>query len=128
LSELFKGDTQLNVIFDSYDYYSSKHHEAKVKEILANPIQWAIVNSRDSNWKNMEEEQEFATFQLDQIFENPFSSELAISHQKKESDFSGIINISGFNPVAAYRKHQGDYYYIHVKTLEETDLHVTASA
>lgn len=54
LSELFKGDTHLNVVFDPYDYDSSKHHENKVKEILVNPIQWAIVNSRESNWKNME--------------------------------------------------------------------------
>lgn len=55
LAELFKADTHLAVVFDPYDYFSSKHHEEKIKQILNNPIQWAIVNSRDTSWKHPEE-------------------------------------------------------------------------
>ena len=124
---MFKGDTQLNVVFDPYDYYSSKHHENKVKEILANPIHWAIVNSRESNWKNIEEESDFPAIQLDSLFDSPFTSELMNTQQRKECEFAGLINISGFNPVPTYRKHQGDFYYIHVRTFEEVDFHITAN-
>jgi len=38
-----------------------------------------------------------------------------------------MINSSGFNPVPNNRRYQGDLYYINVKTIEEVDMHITAS-
>lgn len=38
-----------------------------------------------------------------------------------------MVHLSGFNPVPSDRRFQGDLYYIHVKTIEETDIHITAS-
>jgi protein TIF31 len=49
-------------------------------------------------------------------------------NEKKESDFGNVIASSGFNPPPLYRKLLGDLYYIHVRTLEETDFHITAIA
>ena len=39
-----------------------------------------------------------------------------------------MIHASGFNPPPNYRKLAGDLYYLQIRTLEETDLHVTASS
>ena len=39
-----------------------------------------------------------------------------------------MIGFSGFNPPPLHRKLQGDLYYIHVRTLEEVDFHITATA
>lgn len=45
-----------------------------------------------------------------------------------ENDFSNIINPSGFNPPSAQRKFLGDLYYLQLKSLEETDFHITANS
>ena len=47
--------------------------------------------------------------------------------EKKESDLGTIINPSGFNPPPLNRKLLGDLYYLHIKTPEDADFHVTAT-
>ena len=61
------------------------------------------------------------------MFEEPFSSELLENQVKKDHEFGNLINSSGFNPPPYHRKSMGDLYYLHVKTLEEIDLHLTAN-
>ena len=37
------------------------------------------------------------------------------------------ISLSGFNPPPVSEQLNGDLFYIHVKTLEPVDIHITAS-
>jgi protein TIF31 len=39
-----------------------------------------------------------------------------------------MIHTSGFNPPPYNRKLAGDLFYLQIRTLEETDIHVTASS
>ncbi len=101
----------------------------KVKKILSNPAQWMSVISRDYASKMMEEDKEaFPVLKLDDLFQDPFSSVFLNFNEKKESEFSSIINSSGFNPPSNSRKLLGDLYYLQIKTLEEVDFHVTANS
>jgi protein TIF31 len=38
------------------------------------------------------------------------------------------VNSSGFVPPSTSRKLLGDLYYLQIRTLEDTDLHITASS
>jgi protein TIF31 len=120
---------RLQVVFDPYDEYSSRYHEDRVRKILLNPVHWLVFNARDHASKNIEEEREvFGTVKLEQLFENPMTSNFLSFNEKKESDLGSIINSSGFNPPSISRKLLGDLYYLHLRTPEETDFHITANS
>jgi hypothetical protein len=38
------------------------------------------------------------------------------------------LNFSGYNPPPSYRKLNGDFFYLHLRTLEAIDYHITANA
>lgn len=116
ISEIFKGDVRLLVVFDPYDEYSSRYHELKVKKIIANPSQWLALNREFSSKVPEETSESLPALKLDELFDDPFSSILLPFNQKKESDFSNIIHSSGFNPPSYSRKLLGDLYYLLIKT------------
>jgi protein TIF31 len=39
-----------------------------------------------------------------------------------------FLNFSGYNPPPNYRRLNGDFYYLHLRTLETVDFHITANA
>ena len=43
-------------------------------------------------------------------------------------EFVQFLEYSGFNPPPAQAQFAGDYFYLHLKTLENTDIHITACA
>lgn len=101
----------------------------KVREILQDPVRWAVVNSKEIGFNLLEDETDnFPVYQIDRLFDSPFASPFLLSRERKESEFGSMLNVSGFNPPPYYRKMQGDLYYLHVRTLEETDFHITANS
>lgn len=38
-----------------------------------------------------------------------------------------FLNMSGYNPPPSYRRLCGDFFYLHVRTLESVDYHITAN-
>jgi F0F1-type ATP synthase alpha subunit len=47
--------------------------------------------------------------------------------REKKVNFLISISLSGFNPPPPKQKFNGDLFYIHARTLEGQDLHITAS-
>ena len=43
-------------------------------------------------------------------------------------EFVQFLEFSGFNPPPAQAQFAGDYFYLHLKTLENLDMHITACA
>lgn len=43
-------------------------------------------------------------------------------------EFVQFLEYSGFNPPPAQAQFAGDYFYLHLKTLENMDIHITACA
>lgn len=52
-----------------------------------------------------------------------------LHHGRPEKlEFVQFLEFSGFNPPPAQAQFAGDYFYLHLKTLENMDIHITACA
>lgn len=51
-----------------------------------------------------------------------------LKEEKEVKESIVFLNLSGYNPPPSYRKLTGDFYYLHLRTLESIDYHITANA
>ena len=64
-------------------------------------------------------------FVLQPNLQSPY---LELNKEKEVKNNLVFLNFSGYNPPPNYRRLTGDFYYLHLRTLETVDYHITANA
>ncbi len=118
------------------------HHFKTVCQLLKNHNKLFNVfkgNHKNDHKSNIELEMESLVAELmpeafrshkwdvDEVIAPNYKGELHQGRHEKV-ELVNFLELSGFNPPPQQAQFAGDFFYIHLKTLENVDLHITACA